>query len=120
MDNYLADSNSATYGGILASAKEQSSARVIETQMLDGSFSVQTIGDPAVKLNVEYYGSIATRRLIETATAASAPIIVYWKDKVYTGLISGGQIAVERWSRNRTDLAEKISFTLLVTGVVDR
>jgi len=120
MDNYLADYNGTTYGGILAAATEKNTARVIETQMLDGSFTVQTIGSPSPKLDVEYYGSTATRRLLETATAESAPVVVYWKDKVYTGLISGGQIAYERWSRNKTELAEKVTFTLLVTGVVDR
>ena len=115
--NYLADSTDTTYGGILGSAKEKTIARAIETQMLDGSYVVQTVGDPSVKVDVIYYGSIATRRLLETAANESDVIYVYWKDRKYTGIISGGKLVHERWSRNNADLAEKVTFTLLVTGV---
>ena len=120
MDNYLADSSSVSYGGILASVKPQTETRVIETQMLDGSFVVQNVGDPAVKVAVEYYGSTATRRLLETAAAESDTLEVYWRDQVYTGIISTGQIAYERWSRNSVTLAEKITFTLLAIEVAAR
>lgn len=120
MVNYLADSASVAYGGVLSSAKEETTARVIETQMLDGSFTVQTIGDPAVRVNVEYYGSIADRRLLEVAAAESSTLEVYWKDRVYTGIVSGGQITYERWSRNVVSRAEKVTFTLLVVEVDTR
>lgn len=118
--NYLADSDNATYGGILASAKPIKQARVIETQMLDGSWSVQTIGAATQKVSVDYYGSTATRRLLETAAEIQAPIYVYWKDKIYRGLISGGRVDWQRWSRNKVELAERITFTLLALEVSDQ
>ena len=120
MVNYLADSNSVAYSGVLASAKETTLARVIETEMLDGSFTVQTIGDPSVRVNIEYYGSIADRRLLEAAAAAAEMLEVYWKDRVYTGIISGGQVTHEPWNRSVVTRAEKVAFTLLAIEVAVR
>jgi len=119
MDNYLADINGTTYGGILSAVESEQTTRVIETQLLDGTWNVQTIGSPSTKINVTYYGSIATRRTLEAARAAATPIKVYWKDRVYTGIISG-EVGHERWSRNRAALAEKMTMQLLITAEVAR
>lgn len=115
MANYLADISDVQLSGILAYVRDKKSQRTIETQMLDGTYSVQSIGVATIRIEVEHYCSVAVRRSLETKRDEAEPILVYWKDRKYTGLISG-DIAHERWSRNKTDLAEKLTFTLLVTG----
>lgn len=116
---YLADNTDAQLGGILAYVRDNKSQRVIETELLDGSFTVQTIGTSSMRLEIEHYCSLAVRRSLETKRDAAEPIKIYWKDKVYTGLISGA-VNHETWSRNKTDLAEKLTFTVLVTAEADQ
>ncbi len=120
MANYLTDNSDVLIQGKLAKAKDNSAQRVIETEMLDGSFTVQTIGSPATRVEVEHYCSTATRRTLQSTAATGTPIKVYWRDKIYTGLISGGKIAWEQWSRIKTDYGDKVSFVLLVTAEADQ
>lgn len=116
MNMYLADNSDVAYDGILAKARDNASSRVIETQLLDGSYTVQTIGSAATKVSIEFHCTLAVRRLIEVCASSATPIKAYAKDKIWSGLISGGAI--------KSDLSGadswKLSFDLLVTGVIDR
>jgi hypothetical protein len=120
MENKLTNSSNVLIAGILAKAKSNAGQRVIETEMLDGSFTVQTIGSSATRIEVEHYCSTATRRILQSTAAAGEPVKVYWRDKVYTGLISGGTISWEQWSRIKTNYADKVTFVLLVTAEADQ
>jgi len=116
MSNYLADNSDVAYEGILAKARDNATTRVIETQLLDGSYTVQTIGSAATKVSIEFHCSLTVRRLIEACASSATPIKAYAKDKVFTGLISGGAIK----SDLTTAASWKLTFDLLVTGVIDR
>jgi len=120
MANYLTDNDNVLIQGKLAKAKDNAAQRVIETELLDGSFIVQTIGSPATKVEVDHYCSTATRRILQSTAATGEPIKVYWRDKIYTGFISGGAIQWEQWSRIKTDYADKVSFVMLVTAEADQ
>ena len=115
MNNYLTDIDDQVLPGFLAKAKANASNRTIETQMLDGSFTVQTIGNSATKVSVEFYCSTATRRELQTCISICQSIKVYWLDRVWTGLISTGKLDWERFSKNTTKVQEKLAFEVLVT-----
>src|SRR5674476_728326 len=100
MLNFISNINDNGYSGFLTKAKDNASIRTIETQMLDGTFTVQTIGSSATKVSVEFYCSTATRRELQTCINTCQPIKVYWLDRVWTGLISGGKLDWERFSIN--------------------
>lgn len=112
--NYLATLTDS-YTGILSNVEDSQSVRSIETQLLSGGYTVQTIGSATKRLNVTFYCSRSTRRQIEQAQAESAYIKIYWRDRVWTGLISSKELSVTRWSRKRVDLEEQIQFEVLVT-----
>lgn len=114
MTNFLSDWNDTVIAGILAKASDNTSIRTIETQMLDGSFTIQTIGNTATKVLVEFYCSTAVRRALEMLAFSGQLIKVYWRDRIWTGLISGGEIKWESWSRNTEKVKEKLQFEVLV------
>jgi len=113
--DFISDTNGAVFSGILASAKASSSVRLIETRMLDGSFTVQTIGSAATWVSVEFYCSTETRRLLQLFAHSGQPVRVGYRDRIWTGLIRGGEIQWERWTRNHRELQEKLRFEVLVT-----
>lgn len=113
--NYLATLAEAPYSGTLFNVEDSQSVRSIETQLLNGQFTVQTIGTASKRLSITFYCSSSTRRQIEQAQAESAYIKVYWCDRVWTGLISAKDLTIEKWSRNITDLEEQVKFEVLVT-----
>ena len=115
MLNYISDSNDNELSGFLSKAKDNASIRTIETQMLDGSFTIQTIGSSVSKVSVEFYCCTATRRELQACISTCQPIKVYWLDRVWTGLISGGKLDWERFSRYETKIQEKLAFEVLVT-----
>jgi hypothetical protein len=116
MTNYLSDLNGNPYPGILAKAKDNATIRTIETQMLDGSYTVQTIGSPSTQVQIEFYSSTATRRLLQICLKTGQPIKVCWRDRIWTGIISGGELNSSVWSRNEVALAEKLIFSVLMTA----
>lgn len=108
--NYLADLDSVAFEGILAKARDNQQTRVIETQMLDGTFNIQTIGSAATRVAVEFYCSLAVRRVLEACASSATPLKCYATGTVWTGLISGGEIKADYFS---PDLW-KLAFDLLV------
>lgn len=116
MSNYLANTSDVAYEGILAKARDNANTKVIETRLLDGSHTVQTIGSAATKVSIEFHCSLAVRRLIEACASSATPLKAYGTDKVFTGIISGGEIK----SDYSTPSTWKLTFDLLVTEVVDR
>lgn len=120
MTNYMSDFYGVVFTGILAKAQLLTSIRTIETQMLDGSFTIQTVGNTAKRIDVEFYCSTASRRLLETFAFSGQAIKVYWRDRVWTGFISGGEIKWESWSKNHAKIQEKLVFQLLVTQEASR
>ena len=96
--------------GTLTKARDNGVARVIEQQLLDGTFNVQTIGIAATKIDVEFYCTIAVRRVLQGYANTAELIKVWWDDKIWTGHIAGGQI---KWNWF-TDQENDVSFDLLV------
>lgn len=115
MSNYLANSSDVSYGGVLNTVLDARLNRTVETQFLDGSFNVQTIGTAPRRLQVQYTGSHATRLALETLADAGGTIKVYWKDTIYTGIISGS-VTWTRHSRDRAEFAEVVTFQVLVSA----
>ena len=115
MSNYLANGSGVSYGGVLNTVLDARVNRTVETQFLDGAFNVQTIGTAPRRLQVQYTGSHATRLALETLAAAGSPIKVYWRDTIYTGIISGS-IQWARHSRDRAEFAEIVTFQVLVSA----
>ena len=120
MANYLSDYNGVVFSGILAKAQESAAIRTIETQMLDGSYTIQTVGSNSKKVSVEFYSSTAVRRTLETFAFSGQAIKVYLRDRIWTGFISGGEIKWESWSKNHAKVQEKLVFEILVTGEASR
>lgn len=114
MRNFLTNLTNEIFNGILASAKASAAIRTIETQMLDGSYTIQTIGNPATKVYIEFYCSTSIRRTLESYAFSGQPIKVQWRDRIWTGLINGGEIKWENWSRNQVKVQEKLLFDVLV------
>ena len=116
--DYLTDINGNVIDGILAEFVDNESVVMIETRMLDGSYTIQAIGGPAPSADAVFWTSKALRRLLQAKHAAGEPIKAYWRDEVYTGLISGNSIVWTEGLLGITRLAEKVSFRMLVTEVV--
>ena len=116
--DYLTDINGNVIDGILAEFVDNDSVIQIETRMLDGSYTVQSIGGPATTADVVFWTSNALRRSLQAKHAAGAQIKAYWRGQVYTGLISGNSIVWQEGLLGIDRLAEKVSFRLLVTEVV--
>lgn len=120
MANYITDFAGNALTGFLAKANANAEIRTIETQMLDGSFTVQTIGNSATRIAVEFVCSRSTRRLLEDCTFSGEPIKVFWQDRIWTGLIAGGAIKWEVWSYTHSVYQEKLDFELLVLEEAER
>ena len=120
MANYLTDDKNNTFAGILASAADNASVRMIETQMLDGSFTVQTIGCSATRVAIEFYCSTPTRRDLENCVNIGQPIKILWRDRIWTGLIADGGIKWQPVSRTQTRIQEKLQFEILVMEAMTR
>ena len=119
MLNYLANSSGTSYGGSLSKLRDVKAPRTIETQFLDGSFNLQTIGTTPRRLTLEYIGSHETRLALEALAEAAGEVKAYWRDTVYTGNIVT-QITWDRYSRDRTEYAEIMTFQVLVTAEAAR
>lgn len=119
MSNYIANESGTSYGGVLSVVIDSKQVRTIETQFLNGSFNVQTIGTHPRRLAVDYYGSHATRLLLEALADEAGVILVYWKSRIYTGTVSSA-IQWSRHSRDRADLAERMQFQVLVSAEADQ
>lgn len=115
MFNYISDLNDVVFVGIIAKAKESAAIRTIETQMLDGSYTIQMIGRSSTKVSIEFYCSTLIRRSLESHAFSGQPIKVNWHDRIWTGFISSGEIKWETWSRNQVKVQEKLLFDVLVT-----
>jgi hypothetical protein len=115
VSNYLADENAISYGGVLNTVFDNRANRTVETQFLDGSFNIQTIGTAPRRLQVQYTGSHATRLLLEALADEGGILKVYWKDTIYTGIISGS-VSWTRHSRDRAEFAEQVTFQVLVSA----
>ena len=113
--NYIATLAESVYTGTLFDVEDSQSVRSIQTQLLNGQHTVQTIGSAAKRLNVTFYCSRSTRRQIEQVQAESAYIKIYWMNRVWTGLISSKGFKIAKWSRNIVDAEEQIQFEVLVT-----
>lgn len=118
--NYLALQNNDLIPGLLATVEEFREVRAIETKMLDGSYTVQTIGSPAKRLDIAFYCARDTRRLIETLQAENGYLRVFWRDREYTVILTADDLIHKRWSKRRPDLEEKVSFGALVVSEVVR
>jgi len=112
--NYIADKLDTPITGILASVKDHTKGQIIETELLDGTYIIQSVGNPQTTLEVIFYCSSAVRRQLELSASIGEPIYIYWKGSQYRGLIEKGEISWERWSRNKSGLAEELTFSLRV------
>lgn len=110
MSNILTQYDDTEIEGILTKARDNSTTRVIERQLLDGSFAVQTVGDPATEVEVEFFCELAARRELQGYANTAALIKVCWEDKIYTGHIRGGRIEWEPFGVDEY----KTNFVLLV------
>ena len=108
--NKITTYENADITGILAKARDNSVTRVLENQLLDGTFNVQTVGAPATRISVEFYCAVAVRRVLQDYSAAATLIKVWWGDMVWTGYISGGKLS---WDLFAGDL-NRVTFDLLV------
>lgn len=112
--NYLESNTGTTYSGILSNVEEQRSVRAIETQTLGGSYTVQTIGQPAKKLSVKVYCARSVRRALETIQGQNGYIKIYWRDRLWTGLITADRFDIKRWSKKKINIEEEVNFSVLV------
>lgn len=86
----------------------------IKTRMLDGSWSIQQIGDETTKLNVSI--AVTDMAALNVVCNLCMAIQIHTRDKIYTGIISSTSIAWARISRNWI----RGSFELAVSEVTDR
>ena len=116
MYNRLESVDAVEYDGYLTKAVDNETTREIKTLMLDGSVSIQIIGDPVTSIDVEYYCETPVRRLLQTCAREGTPIVVCNEDKIWTGIISGGI----RTDPFISEIDEKLTFVVMATGVEDR
>lgn len=117
MEDYIANISGVTYLGHLAKAEEKPVPFQLETRMLDGSVSVQTLGNPVIEVEVEYYCPRLTRRLLQDCASTGGQLVVYFEDRAWTGVISSGSFKSEVYMR---DMLDKVTFTLLTLEEAER
>lgn len=113
--NAFYDKNGNSFIGIVAEVADESEDFVIREKMLDGTFAVQKVGAPSTSLDVVFYCSRATRRLIEAASANADLVMLSWRDVNYSGYLDKVK-SDDFWPRvvNRQN---KVKFTLLVEAI---
>lgn len=116
--DYMTDINGTVMDGILAECSDNESVIQIDTRMLDGSYTVQSIGGPAPTADVVFWTSTVLRRSLQAKHAAGEPVKAFWRGQVFTGLISSNSIVWVEGLLGIPRLAEKVSFRMLVTEVV--
>ena len=116
--NYLTDQNDVLIPGLLAQLKDTQEIRTIETQMLDGSFSIQTIGRPSTQAEIDFYCSMQTRRSLQDILQAGSLIKAVWRGQTYAGYLSGKSIKWEKYWPNRSDRQEKLSLIMQIPEVL--
>jgi len=83
----------------------------VENRLLDGSFHVQTIGQPARTCAVDLIvTSVTAKNSIDTYKSIKTPVKVTGDGKYYIGTIRG----VPQWTKNAPGIYQT-SFVLLVT-----
>ena len=110
MSNYLAQYSDTEIEGHLTKARDNSTVRTIEKQLLDGTYVIQTVGSAATEVEVEFYCELAARRELQGYANIAALIKVHWEDRSFTGHIRGGKI---EWDLFGVD-EFKTNFVLLV------
>jgi len=83
----------------------------VENRLLDGSFHVQTIGQPTRIVNVNTVTvNTENKKLIDTYKATKTPVKIVLDDEYYVGTIRGNP----QWARVKSGVFQ-ISFVLLVS-----
>jgi len=85
----------AVIDGILTRAGDIKSTIQIENRLLDGSYSIQTIGGPSLDIGVEFYCENAARQELQDYANAGTPIKIVYDDDEWTGIIRTGILPYE-------------------------
>ena len=113
--NAFYDKNGNSFIGIVAEVVDESEDFVIREKMLDGTFAVQKVGAPSTSLDVVFYCSRATRRLIEAASANADLVMLSWRGVNYSGYLD--KVKHEKHWPHVENRQEKIKFNLLVEAI---
>ena len=115
--NRLIDNVGETIPGLVAYVTDEKTGVVIETKMLDGSFTTQIIGEPSTSYVVEFYCSTATRKSIEDMLFNGDMIVIEWRGLTVYGFISGSKIEHEKFWPKNPNRQEKLKITIVETEV---
>jgi hypothetical protein len=110
--NGLTTITGAPYIGVLTKARDNENTRVIEVRTLDGSYIVQTVGNAATEVDIEFFCDMEELRILRACASSATPIVATWEDRAWTGTIKGGDI---KWDYS-SPIELKLTFVLLVTG----
>ena len=93
MSNFLTTLAGERIEGAGLTVRPNSDTVKVVSRFLDGSYSIQQIGQPAVTLQITV--AVRDKSVLDGICGTCAPIKVYHYNKVYTGIISSTAIT---WS----------------------
>lgn len=93
MKNYIQKANESRADILALSVRPARESKKIVTQMLDGSYSVQQIGNQAISLEITV--CVTDKSEMDLISATCEKIVVYHYGMTYTGIISSDKISWE-------------------------
>lgn len=85
--NKLLDVNNELITNLIAEAYPTYDGIKIRNKLLDGSYHIQSIGDPLKKMNIKCNVKEQGKIMIDESYNMDKPIRLEWYDKFYIGLI---------------------------------
>jgi hypothetical protein len=116
MNRYITTNDNVLIACELKSARENTHTRKIETELLDGSYLVQTVGTASILLNVELLCGKAQRRHLQQISNVAGLIKVYYDDRCWVGHIRTGNFVEGNtfvWTPVSPNM-ESVTFTMMV------
>lgn len=112
MAKELRDYADSPIQGILIRAGSVDSVITIENRLLDGSFSVQTIGNASKEINIEFICERAALETLKLSTITKAPIRIIYDSDDWTGIIRGESLTYDYV----LPISYNVKATILVNG----
>ena len=79
--------------GILMNAGREDSIITIENRLLDGSYSIQTIGESSSEVAIEFICEREALEVLQLSAIEKTPINVIYNDDNWTGIIRGNSLS---------------------------